>query len=141
MTLKINGSMAVTACDALVDRVDAGAGNSKLIVYGGDIPSEIDEPISTQTALVTFDLPNPAFGDAVDQGDFAEAVANVIPDQVGAADGEASFFRILDGDGVEIIQGDVTGTTCTGALKLTATDIRSGITAVVASLTALMPKG
>jgi hypothetical protein len=71
-------------------------------------------------------------------GAFAEGspIDSVLADNAGTA----SFFRLLDGDGVTIIQGSVTDGTGDGDIKVSATSILENVEVSVISLGYLQPK-
>lgn len=140
--LQISNALAIIACDALVDQIDSGSsGAAKLQIYDGAKPATLADAITTQNVLVEFDLPNPAFAGAVEGANGATATANAVTDTVALADGEATFFRIINRDGEAVLQGDVTDVGGNGDLKLSSISIITGIEVVVVSLTATMPNG
>lgn len=71
-------------------------------VYTASRPTDADTAITTQTLLVTFDLPDPAatVTDGVLTG---EAIANAM----NAATGDAAWTRLRDSSGVVIGDADV----------------------------------
>lgn len=140
MTLKLAAAVAMAAADAAVATIDAGTPASTLVIYNNAEPAAITTAITDQTALVTFELPDPAFGASVDGAGGATATANAIASVTASASGTASWFRIIDGNGVAKMQGSVTDTTGNGDLKVSSTAIVSGIEVSVISLTATMPK-
>lgn len=141
MALNITSALAVSACNTLVDAIDAGSGTAQLIIYGGTVPTNVEEALSDQAALVTFDLPNPAFSDAVQEEAGGVATANAVPTVQAAADGTATFFRILNGNSVPVMQGIASNVGDGGELELSSTNILEGIDVIVVSLSATMPKG
>lgn len=140
MALKLGIATAIAAADAAVDLIDIGAAASRLIIYDGTEPAAPATAITTQVALVTFNLPDPAFGVAVDTTQGGTATANAVSPVAAAASGTATWFRILDGNNVVILQGDVTDTAGSGNLKVSSTSIVSGIEVSVISLTYTQPK-
>lgn len=140
MALKLAAAVAMAAADAAVLTIDAGASASTLVVYDKTEPAAVTTAITDQVALVTFALPDPAFGASTDGAGGATATANAISSVTAAADGTASWFRIIDGNGVVKMQGSVTDTTGNGDLKVSSTSIVAGIEVSVISLTITMPK-
>lgn len=140
MAISISNVAAIAACAAFTAAVDTGAGTSKLIIYGGSAPANADVAIGAQPVLVTFNLPDPAFGAPVDINPGAHATANAVTPVQASATGTASFFRMIDGNGATVLQGTVTDTAGNGDLKLSSTAIITGIDVTVVSLTVTMPE-
>jgi hypothetical protein len=140
MALKLGVAAAIAAADAVADLVDVGTPASKLIVYDGTEPATPATAVGSQVALVTFDLLDPCFAGAVDTVGGGQAVANIPPAVNAAASGTASWFRINDGNGLCILQGNVTDTAGNGDLKVSSTSIVSGIEVSIISLTYTQPK-
>lgn len=139
MSIRISMDAARGACDSITAKINAGTEASKLVVYSGARPTNPTDAITTQVKLIEFDLPDPAFGAATEVGTTATAIANAVDPSVALADGTASFFRIIDGDGNPVFDGDVSNTAGTGDLKLSATSVIAGIDVTVISLSSIMP--
>lgn len=139
MALKLAAAAAIAAADAVVDLIDLGAAG-QLIIYSGSEPATPETAIGAQTPLVTFDLPDPAFGAATDTVNGGAATMNAVTPVDAAATGTATFFRILDGNGDALIQGSVTDTSGNGDLKVSSTSIVSGIEVTIVSLVYAHPK-
>jgi hypothetical protein len=141
MALKLGVDAAIAAADAVVDLIDTGTPASTLVIYDGSEPADPSVAVGAQVALVTFDLNDPAFGAAVDTVGGGQATADVTGLAVQAdASGTAAWFRIIDGNGRVILQGNVTDTTGGGDLKVSSTSIVAGIEVSVISLTYTQPK-
>lgn len=140
MALKLGVATAIAAANAAVDLVDGGTPASTLVIYDGTEPADPSVAITTEVALVTFELPDPAFGDAADTAGGGQATANAVTSVVADADGTATWFRIIDGDDNVIMQGAVTDTSGSGDLKVSSTSIVTGIEVSVISLTYTQPK-
>ena len=83
------------ANDALVDLVDVGAGTATMVFYAGGVGG---------TTLVTFNLPNPAFG-ASSSG---SADLNSTPiTAVAGATGTVNAYGVEDRNGTQVWSGDV----------------------------------
>lgn len=137
----ISNAAALAACNAVVDLVDGGAGAGLLRIYsaGSGVPADADVAITDQVLLAELTMSDPAFGNAADGAPGAVATASAITSDTSAnATGTAAFFRIVDSNGVAIIQGTV-GTS--GAdLNLNTTSIVSGVEVAVSSLTHTQPE-
>jgi hypothetical protein len=109
------------AADAVVDLVDVGGAGS-LRIYDGTPPADANASLSGNTLLAQLPLSNPAFGSAA----AGVATANAIT-QDSAADntGTATFFRVLSGGGLVIMQGSVG--TASADLILGSTSIAAGV--------------
>lgn len=109
MALKITEAVAASTVSAVTAAVDAGEeGSAQLIIFEGEVPESAASPVDLASKiLVTFDLPNPAFGAPMLIDNVVEALAYEL-DPVSASEaGEAQFFRIYDCDGEVVMQGAV----------------------------------
>lgn len=140
MTLKIAAAVAQAAANAATASLDAGTPASTLVIYNNAEPAAITTGLTDQSALATFDLPDPAFGAAADGSGVVTATANTIAAVTAAASGTATWFRIFDGNGVAKMQGAVSDTGGSGELKISSTAIVAGIEVSVTSLVVTMPK-
>ncbi|MEL4071740.1 hypothetical protein WKW50_16470 [Ochrobactrum sp. GPK 3] len=141
MTVRIAIDAAKAACDAITGKIDAESGAAKLVVYSGARPATPAAAITTQVKLIEFEMANPAFGQSAEVGNTATATANSINPTTAIADGTASFFRVLDGAGNTVFDGDVSNTAGSGDLKLSAVAVITGIDVTVVSLSAIQPTG
>lgn len=140
-SFKIAKVMAQAMADAAGSAVDAGTPDSTLVIYNGSEPADLETAIGAQVALVTFPLPADAFGAAAVVGNTAVITLNAVAAVDASADGTASWFRIIDGNGVALMQGNVTDTTGTGVCKVSSTAIISGISVEIVSATFAQPTG
>lgn len=140
MALRFSAAIAALACSAYTGAVDAAATPGKLIIYDGARPANGDEAVTTQVALVEFEMGDPAFAAPVDVTAGAQATANAIAAVPAANSGTASWFRIYDGDDLPLWDGAVTDTTGNGDLKVSSTTVVQGIEVSVVSLTFTQPK-
>jgi hypothetical protein len=141
MPIKIATAVAIAGCNAAVDLIDLDGTANKLNIYSGAAPATPDDALAGNTLLIEFDLPDPSFGDAVDANNGGTATLNAVTPTTALATGTASFFRILDGDGTPLIQGDVTDTAGSGSLKLSSVAVIQDIDVSVVSMTITLPKG
>ena len=138
---KINNAAAVAACNAIVDLVDVGAAGT-LIVYAGTVPAECATAITTQTVLLTFTLAATAFGAAYDGAPGGSAdLAGVPLTAVASASGTASFFRILDDTGPDIVIIQGTCGTEEADMIMNSTSIISGTSVDLDSYTFTVSEG
>lgn len=139
MALKLAAVAAIAAANAVVDLIDAGAAGN-LIIYSGAEPATPETAIGAQVPLVNFELPDPAFGAASDTVNGGAATLNAVTPVDAIATGTATFFRILDGNDVVLLQGTVTDTAGNGDLKVSSTSIVDGIEVTIVSLVYAQPK-
>jgi len=124
------------AADAVVDRLDLGAGAGTLKIYTGAVPATgNDEGTGTLLATVTF--ADPAFGAAA--SGVASATDPAAVTGVGA--GTAVSYVIEDSTGANVWVGDVTATGGGGSLELATTTISVGVTVDISSFTYTQPGG
>jgi len=138
--MELSSLAAIAAANAVADLTDAGAGTQTLVVYAGTKPASADTALTDQVALITFNLPEPAFAEAADDGTQAKAVLNAVAPVEAAATGTASFFRIINGNGAVLIQGTCSGTSGSGDVKLNSTAIQAGVQSTVISFSFSQPK-
>lgn len=139
MAIKISNAAAIAACNSIVDLIDAGASAGKIRIYDGTRPADPDTAVSTQTLLAELTFSDPAFGNAADGAPGGVATASSITaDSSANATGTASWFRVVDSDGLAIFDGDV-GTSGSD-LNLSSVSITSGDNVAVTSFTYTMPE-
>jgi hypothetical protein len=121
--VKIPNASLRAMLDALVDRMDAGAGAGYFRIYTGTQPADPDGA-ATGTLLAQCTASDPAFGSASDTVGDATVTANAISDDTAAnATGTAGYFRAFDSNGNTIFQGDVTAVAGGGTMEIDNTSI------------------
>jgi hypothetical protein len=112
--------------DALVDRMDAGAGAGYFRIYSGTQPSNPDD-VGSGTLLGQCTANDPAFNSAQDTIGDATVTANSISDDTSAnATGTAGWFRAYDSNGNYVFQGDVGPIASGDAMELDDVTIDAG---------------
>jgi len=126
------------ACDAVVDKIDAGAGAGTIEIRSGIQPAAANDA-ATGTLLATLTFSEPAFGAAATTG---VATANSITDD-SAADvtGTATWARVKDSDGNTIFDCDVTATGGGGTIELNTVSIVANAVVSITSFTLTHPDG
>ena len=125
MAVTLTTAARNAACNAIVDLVDAGAGDSTLVLYLANA--------STEVATLTF--ATTAFGNAATGVATAAAIASDTSATGNAA--AATIDKFLDGDGTEVLRCSV-GTS--GAdINLSNTVIATGETVAITALTVTVP--
>ena len=146
MVLRVRNSVAMVACDAMVDQIDVGAGVSLLQIFSGVKPANLGDAIGAQKKLAEFNLPDPCFGAAVSVTGGGTATADVanIPTATATADAGAgtvaTWFRVVDGNGSPIMDGEVTDTAGVGPMKLANTTVVANIDVTIVSWTCFHPE-
>ena len=140
MPIKLAAAVAILMVDAAAGSVDTGSGPGKLVIYDGTQPANADTPVTTQNALVTFELADPAFGGGVDGVTGAVATGNAVTPVPAEATGTATWFRVTDSDDNPVMDGDVTDTNGSGALKVSSTAIIEDIDVSIVSMNITQPK-
>lgn len=140
--LIISEPLALEICDEYGARFTAG---SVLRIYEGVTPANPQVPITTEVLLIEIPFNNPAFDPAVivsapKKAAQAALAGTPIQSPVIAA-GTASFFRLVNGAGDQIIQGDVTDQTGNGQVKMASVNVSLGVDATVISGFARVPTG
>ena len=124
------------ACDAVVDRVDAGAATGKLRIYTSAQPASANDAASG-TLLAEVTLADPAFGASASGSASLTDPAAV----TASAAGTAGWFRVLDSDSNTVFDGAVTATGGGGDLTLSSTALASGISVDITGGSVTMPSG
>lgn len=136
----ITNAIALVACDAIVDALDAGTA-AVINIYDGSVPADADASIGASTLLAQLTMSATAFGAAADDTPGAIATASAITSDSSAnATGTASYFRVLTQDaGTTCMQGTVG--TSSADLVLNTVSITLGSTVAITSFTVLLPEG
>lgn len=142
MAVIISQAAALAAIALIHAGIDAGAGPGQLEIYSGTRPANPEAAVpGGAVLLVEFELADPAFAAPTMVGSTATANANAVAAVNGLANGTATWFRIVDSDGVAKIDGSVTDQTGTGDLKLATTTIVAGVPVTVVALTGRLSTG
>lgn len=140
---RISAAAAIAACDAIVDLIDnvASPDNADVEIRTGPAPASVDDADSG-TLLATFQMANPAFGNAVDVSPGGRATANLPATVQAVATGTAAHFRVKNGSGVAVWSGDIqtTGESPTADMEMNTTAITSGADVDITSWTVTMPE-
>lgn len=134
--------LAVATRNALANAYDdyinnTGAGTATIKVYSGTQPTNPDTALSGNTLLATFNLTNPAFGNAA-TGTITLSSTPIA--STGAAAGTATFFRLFARDGTSAVADGSVGTS--GAdLNLNTTTISVGVAVEITSGSITVPLG
>lgn len=140
MPIKVAAATAILMVNAAAAAVDGGAAGGKLAIYGGAQPTNPDTAVGAQPLLVEFELGDPSFAGGVDGVSGATATGTPVDPVPATATGTATWFRITDSDGDAVMDGDVTDTAGSGALKVSSTSIIEDIDVSIVSMTFTMPK-
>lgn len=136
MAVRLGTAARNASIDAIVDLLDAGAGEPTMEVRTGAQPTNVGDA-DTGTLLATFTLDaTAAFGNAAT----GTASGNGLPITVtGAATGTAGHVRVKDGNGVVVLDGDA-GVTSSGAFaEFNTLEISNGLDVTLNSLTLTQP--
>ena len=127
------------ACNAIVDLVDVGIGDGVIEIRSGTQPANPSVPPPDGALLAEVSMAAVAFG-AASNGQ-ASALGTPLTDPNNAnATGQASWFRVRDGDGNGVIDGDITTTAVgTGNMLLNSTDLVAGGPVQITSFTFTVP--
>lgn len=140
MATRLPNASQQAAADAVVDRLDAGAGAGKLRIYSGAQPADADSaPVGTLLCEVT--LADPAFGAAASSG--VATLLGVPLSGVGTAGAgagtNAQSYRLVDSNDVTVADGAVTGTGGGGELELDNVNIAEDQVVNITALTYTQP--
>jgi hypothetical protein len=130
---QLTNAAASAAADAVVDRIDVG-GQGYLRIYDGTQAATADTAVGAQVLLAELRWSATAFGAAA----AGVATANAITSDASAnATGTASWFRVLDGGGVDVTDNVFDGTVGTSGsdLNLNTVAISAGATVACSAFT------
>jgi hypothetical protein len=133
-----SNTAAKAGLDAALALLNAGGAGS-LVIYSGTAPADADTALSGNTALATFTLETTAFGAATDAAPGATAALATPDDVTAAANGTATFARLLNNAGTCVAQLDVG--TSGASITLSTTTFVSGQPVTVTSLNIKLPEG
>lgn len=138
MTTKITVAAANAACDAIVGSINTG-GAGTLTIYPAPRPAT-PETAAGVSALAVIALNNPAFG-AASAGVATLDVTPAIEDPSADATGTAAWFRVTNGSGSAVLDGDVgLSSPGTAELNLNTIDIVMDGTVQITSFTFEVPR-
>ena len=132
----INTPPRNSACNAIVDLIDAGSAGGTLKVYTGTQPTNPATALSGNTLLATLTFNTTAFGASAS----GVSTAASITDDTNSGAGTAAWFRIADSNGLAIADGSV-GTSGADLNFSGGVTFVSGGTVSISSLTVTVPSG
>jgi hypothetical protein len=136
MATRLPNASQQAAADAVVDQLDGAAGT--LSIYTGTQPADADSSASG-TLLVEIELEAPAYGAANSSGTCA--LLGTPLSGTAAGTGTAGWFRVATSDDATVFDGSVSESGGGGDLILDNTDIASGQTVNISSLSFTQPAG
>ena len=136
---RISDALAVSACNATVDAIDA-SGSGTITFYDGTQPAGPDDAVTTQNALAVVTFGNPAFGAAAMVANI-NAVASVNPStaETNTVAGTCTWARVEPGVGAAVMDGNVG--TVDEAFVLNTVTLTNGGTLTLDSMTHTVPTG
>jgi len=139
MAIKYSTAVALAACNAIVDRLDAGG---TIEIYDGVQPATADTAVTNQNLLVTFQVPAPGFGPATDVAGqtYVEATGAAIESADPVAGGTATWARVKDNGGAVVFDGNVGNAASTAYARMSSTAVTVGVGISVLSHTFRQPK-
>jgi len=138
MTVNISTVARNNAGASITGLIDGGSlnPNGYIEIRTGAKPAN-PQTAATGTLLATLPCSNPAFGSFSN----GQSLANPISNDSNVDDtGVAGWFRVYDRDGTAVFDGDVTATGGGGDIEFDNINFVVGGTAVILSLTAIMPQ-
>lgn len=133
--LSISQAVAKAMCDTLVDSIDTG-GAGTLAIRSGTRPATTDTAV-TGTLLATLTFAATAFGAATTASPSVATAAAITSDSSADNTGTATWFRIFNGSGTAIMDGNV-GTSGED-LNLNTVSIVAGAVVSISAGTISMP--
>ena len=122
MYFKLAATAANSIASDLLASIDAGSSAATIEIYTGTVPTTVETAVGAQVLLGTLTCSDPA-------GSVTGRVLTfgaITMDSAADASGTAAWARIYDGNGVAVIDVDVTNTAGTGAIKLNTVTIVAG---------------
>lgn len=112
--------------EAIRSAMDTPAGTPAIRVYSGTQAADAQTALGAQTLLATFNLDTTASFAAASARAIAVDASPVLT-ATGAAAGTATWFRMVDGTGATVLDGDVSATGGNGDLQLNTTTVSVGL--------------
>lgn len=128
--LSITQAAAKAMCDALVDLIDVGGAGS-LKIYDGTRAATTDTAVGAQVLLATLPFSATAFGAATTASPSVATANAITNDSAADATGTATWFRILNGSGTAIMDGNV-GTSAADLILNTASIVANAVVSITA---------
>ena len=122
MYTKIDATVANSMAAAILAAISAGSGPGLIRVYTGSPPATPATAITTQTLLGTLTCSDPAGSSSGGVITFGA----ITQDSSADAGGTAAWARLVDSDGVGVMDVDVTATGGGGAIELNTVTIVAG---------------
>jgi hypothetical protein len=132
---RLTNLTASAGCNAVVDRLDEGAGAGIIEIYNGTIPTDADTALGAQTKLATLTFSDPAFGNASNGTATASAITS---DTSADNSGTATWARWLTSGGTVIL--DCTVGTSGEDINFNTNIFTAGATIAITALTVALPK-
>lgn len=137
-TMNLADALRNQLADQITARVDLGAAAGNIKIYDGTMPTDADDAISGPTLLATLPFSDPS-APAASSG---VLTFNAITDDSSAdATGTATWARIEDSDGNNVMDVDVTASGGGGTIELNTVSITSGGVVRITSFTITIPAG
>jgi hypothetical protein len=131
---RLTNEAASSACNAIVDMIDAGGGAGYFIFYNGTIATNADTAIGAHSALSTCTFSATAFGAASN----GTATASAITASTAGIAGTATWARWYQNDGGTVL--DCTVGTSGEDLNFNSNIFTVGASVSVTALTVTVPK-
>ena len=131
---RLTNEAASSACNAIVDMIDAGGGAGNIVFYTGTIPATADTALGAQVALSTCTFSATAFGAAAN----GTATADTITGSTAGADGTATWARWYQNDGGTVL--DCTVGTSGEDINFNSNVFSTGASVDITALVVVVPK-
>lgn len=131
---RLTNEASNSACNAIVDMIDAGGAAGNFIFYDGTIPTTADTALGAQVALSTMTFSATAFG-AANNG---TATAAAITGSTAGVAGTATWARWYQSDGGTVL--DCTVGTSGEDINFNSNIFSAGASVDVTALTVTVPK-
>lgn len=137
MAVRLSTSARDAIGTAIKTLVDAGAGAGKIEIRTGTQPAT-PNTAATGTLLATVVMDDPSFTGPTTGVITAAGFPNTDPAD---ADGVAGWFRIMDSNGLAVIDGSATGSAGGGDMLIDNPSLLAGQVFSINSLTVTVPVG
>lgn len=131
--LKISHDLAAAFAETFRATLDAGTQPATISIWSGPAPEDLtyDVDADENEHLATFTLLRPSFGDPVVESLTVSCSMLPVASVDAEGTGTASFFRLYNGDGSAVLQGNVRRTddlATDAALAMSTLDVVAGST-------------
>ncbi len=136
--MRVADALRNQQADQITALIDAGTGSGTISFYTGTMPADADDALTGQTLLATLTFSDPSAGPAVGGVLTFDAITE---DSSADNSGTATWARLRDSDGNNVLDIDITGVAGGGTIEMNTTTIAAGGPVRISSFSINVPVG